>query len=240
MSLINNNLYEEWLYFFYSPEIEIKKNIIEKKYLGDGKIKIIGKTPKDWSIQIIPLKTIDIRKLKYNLLIKKNNLRYLIEQSFVDGNKNEFQRIKKDIEKNEKKISDIEKILEENNKKIKDSIKNTFNARRDLFVESLKGKQDKKKIKNLSENLEKRILEEIKLSKNIKEQEKNFVIRKQEILQEGPVPIAPKIKALTTSTRRRKIIFEESENENELKGGMFHIPSSIENDENDEIKIIYI
>ena len=55
-------MYNQWLYFFNSPEIEIsiknkkEKQEINKEWLDNGNMKISGSKPLDWYIILQPNK----------------------------------------------------------------------------------------------------------------------------------------------------------------------------------------
>lgn len=77
-------MYNKWLYFFHSPinELKIKgkknKQIVQKEWLDDGSMKIIGTQPDNWHVILKPKVYTDLHKYKYQLDLKLQNIKSLL------------------------------------------------------------------------------------------------------------------------------------------------------------------
>ena len=81
-------MFNKWLLFFYSRKNSIKKDVIEKKWLDNGEMKIEGKKPQPWSIIIKPEVSINIYTYIYQFENKKKESIRLMKEGLITKNKN--------------------------------------------------------------------------------------------------------------------------------------------------------
>ena len=219
-------MYKQWLYFFNSPikEVNVKnkkeKQTVTKEWLDDGGMKISGSKPSEWSVVLQPIITTDLHTLKYDLNKEKLEAKDLFKRAFRYRNKSLFKE-------GETKYVDSEKIQKEINELIQNDVslmrnkqEKIFQIRRNLYLTSLQKNVDSEKVRKLSSELEEATLEQIKLQKSIRDQEYNYVLKTQSVVQKGPIPTPPTVKHLSLRIRRMKFQFkEESGGESEEESG---------------------
>ena len=187
-------MYNQWLYFFNSPDMEIKiknkkeKQTVKKIWLNDGSMQIDGNKPSDWSVILQPMIYEDIYTVQYQLISHKLESLYLITRAFKYKDSSLFEEGEKVYNDYIKKNEDIKNIILKNEKKLIDIQEKIFKIKRNIYLESLK----KNNIKELTNELEKLTNENIRITKEIKEQEQSILYQEQNIITNGPVPEPPK------------------------------------------------
>ena len=214
-------MYNNWLYFFNSSDIEIQvknkkeKQIVKKEWLNDGSMQISGNKPSDWTVILHPVIYKDIFTLQHQLNDDKLESLYLIKRAFEYKDNKLFEEGEKMYNNSIKKNDDIQNIILKNAKILKDSQEKIFQVKRNIYLE----KNKKINSKVLTLELEKLIIDNINITKQIKEQENNYLVQKQDVLINGPAPEPPITKALNLKTNRYKLKFKQSiekgESENE-------------------------
>jgi len=216
-------MYAKWLYFFNSPlkEIGVKgkktKQPAKKEWLDDGSMKISGDLPNEWSITLQPILLTDIYTLKYEIKNDKIEAKDLFVRAFEDRNKDLFLEGETVYKNSEKKEKEINEVVLNNDKILKTILEKIFQIRRNLYFVGLEKPINFKKVKSLTAELEKATLEQIDIQKSIKEQENNYILRTQSIIQKGPFPEPPVVKHLSLSMGRNKLQFEKNIEEEEKR-----------------------
>lgn len=223
MEYIDNNkyirMYKQWLYLFNSPikEVNIKnkkeKQTIKKEWLDDGSMKISGNKPSEWSIILQPILSTDVYTLKHNLINDQLEAKDLFKRAFQYRNKNLFKEGEIKYTYSEKKQNEIDSLIQNNVNLLKNIQEKIFQIRRNLYLANLEKTVNSDKVKKLSSELEKVTMEQINLQKDIKEQEYNYILKTQSIIQKGPIPEPPNVKHLSLTIRRQKFQFEKDEKE---------------------------
>ena len=248
-------MYTKWLYFFNSPlrETNVKgkktKQTVKKEWLDEGSMKISGELPTEWSVTLQPILSTDIYTLKYEVKNDKIEARDLFKRAFKYRNKTLFSEGESIYKNSEKKQKEINELLSNNDKLLKTVQEKIFQIRRKLYFVGLEKNVNFNKVKKLTAELEKITLEQINIQKNIKEQENNYILRTQSVIQKGPIPEPPTVKHLSLKIGRKKLQFEkdieeeekraeqekqneESENDSENDSGDADSPNNL-NDSND-------
>ena len=208
-------MYNQWLYFFNSPEIEIsiknkkEKQEINKEWLDNGNMKISGSKPSDWYIVLQPNKYDNIYNSEYEINNNKLESLYLMKKGFQTQNKKIFEDGEKMYEEFIKKNENIKNTFVNNLKKKTDIKEKIFEVKKNIYIQTL----NKKSIKELNTKLETLLIEDVNINKEIKHQEHNYLIQSQSILSNGPFPEAPIIKPFKI---QRETLTSKEQKYNEL------------------------
>ena len=188
-------MYHKWLYFFNSSlnEINIKnkkeKQIVEKEWLDDGKIKISGKKPKIWSVILEPMQYSNIYKIIHNIKHKKLEAQSLFKKAFLFNNKELFKNAEEILLSLDNTENEINNIIKNNIILENKSNEKIFNIKRKIFL-------SKKFDIKLSEELKETLLEKKNIIKKININNNKFIISNQNIVSKGPVPEPPVVDSL--------------------------------------------
>ena len=209
-------MYNDWLYFFNSPQTEIdvknkkEKQQVTKEWTDDGGIKISGTKPSKWSIVLQPALSTDIYTLQYKLKNDKLEAVELFKRAFKYQDNNLFVESEKQYNELKKVQLDIKDIVSNNNKILKNVKEKIFQIRRDIYITNLEKPLDTNKIKRLTNELEIANIEQINTEKNIDKQQDNYILKTQSMIRNGPVPDPPNIKSLSLTTKEKKYNFEKN------------------------------
>ncbi len=240
-------MYNQWLYFFNSPmkEVHVKnkneKQIVKKEWLDDGGMKISGNKPSEWSVVLQPIITTNLHTLQYDLNKKKIEATYLFKRAFQYQNKSLFKEGETIYSDSEKKQKEINEFIQNDILVIRNIQEKIFQIKRNLYIANLQKKIDYEKIRKLTSELEEAMLEEIKLQKSIQEQENNYVLKTQSIIQKGPIPTPPTVTYLSLRNKKMKFQFEsetDSDEDTEINNVDDTDTSKKENKKTGNIKII--
>ena len=114
-------MYNDWLYFFNSPQTEIdvknkkEKQQVIKEWTDDGGIKISGTKPSKWSIVLQPALSTDIYTLQYKLKNDKLEAVELFKRAFKYQDNNLFVESEKQYNELKKVQLDIKDLVSNNN-----------------------------------------------------------------------------------------------------------------------------
>ena len=196
-------MYNQWLLFFNSSlnEIEIKNNnekqTVEKEWLEDGGMKISGKKPKDWSVELKAIQYTDIYTIQYGIKQQKLEAQALFKKAFRYNDEKLFKEAENIILSLDKKQKEIDDIIK-NNKNLETKIKEKiFIVRRKIFISKKFNIELSKELDNLKE-------EEIQINKIIKENINKYILKNQNIITNGPVPNPPIVKSLDITIRNKR------------------------------------
>ena len=232
-------MYNQWLYFFNSPESEIKvknkkeKQIVNKEWLNDGSIKISGNKPSEWSVVLQPMIYEDFNTLQYQLTNDKLESLYLIKRAFKYKDNKLFEEGEKMYDNSTKKNEDIQNIILKNIKEITNIREKIFQIKRNIYLEKLKKTKKGNDLTKLTAELEALTIDYINIVKKIKEQENNYLVQTQSILTNGPVPEPPITKSLTLKSNRYKLKFEKNTENN--KDNNDEVVNENNKENNDEV-----
>lgn len=195
-------MFDKWLLFFYSNQTSINKFRIKKEFLEDGKMKMSGKEPEEWSIILKP----DISKSIYDVIYEKENLKKesisLIKIGLINKDKKLFDE---GISLYEKSLKDIEKLNKEFDKnrnvinKIEDEI---FELKRKMYYE-----KDINKTLSMSEKVVELQNKKLSIIEEHNNNLDNFKISEKALVKKGPVPEPPTLKTETYKVIKKKFKF---------------------------------
>jgi hypothetical protein len=211
-------MYNDWLAFFNSSITEINVNnkkekhkiIVKKEWLDNGSMKLSGNKPSEWSVELQPFIYEDIFTLQHQSNYDKLESLYLITRAFKYKDTKLFEEGEKMYDDSKKKNEDIQNMILKNKNELTNIHEKIFQTKRNIYLENLKKTRPTENIKNLTTKLETFTIDNINITKQIKEQENNYLVQQQNILIKGPVPDPPIIKSLTLKTHKYKLMFEKN------------------------------
>jgi hypothetical protein len=173
-------------------------------------MQLSGNKPSEWSVVLQPMIYEDIYTLQHQLNNNKLESLYLIKRAFKYRDTKLFEEGEKMYDNSTNKNKDIQNIILKNAKVLTDIQEKIFQIRRSIYLETLKKTRTSDSLKKLTTELETLTINNINITKKIKEQENNYLVQTQSILTNGPVPDPPINKSLTLKTDRYKLKFEKN------------------------------
>jgi hypothetical protein len=181
-------------------------------------MKITGDKPSRWTVLLRPAFSTEIRKYQYYIEKEKKESINLIKKAFSDRDEKMFKEGEQRYQNEERKEKKIMEILEDNNKKKINMSENIFKVRRELYLLRHKRynnrkeftKDDKTKMDNLNNKIRQMTKEQLEFNKNISMSMKQYSINIPSVQQQGSYPDPPNISTLAISSRKRRIIFDET------------------------------